>query len=56
MAYVELWQAPNGRWYFHRVAGNGRVTDSSQGYTLRRNARKAIFRRWPGIEIRFVVR
>lgn len=48
---VEYWKARNGRWYFHRKARNGKVTDPSQGYAgpSTSNVRRAIRRRWPDL-------
>lgn len=48
---VIYWQARNGRWYFHRVARNGKVTDASQGYSTASNCRRAIRNRWPGVKV-----
>lgn len=50
-AKVELWEAGNGRWYFHRRNANGRVTNPSQGYTLRRSARRRAKEENPGLPI-----
>lgn len=53
---VEYWRSENdGKWYFHRKARNGRITDPSQGYAdrstgaVRRAARK---RFGPDVELR----
>jgi len=49
-AHVDIW--PTGdKWYFHRVANNGKITDDYQGYASRSNARRAVKKRWPGIRI-----
>lgn len=53
---VELFEGADGRWYFHRRNTNGRVTKPSQGYTLRRSARRAAKRDNPGLRIVLVVR
>lgn len=45
-AKIEYWQAKNGKWYFHRRATNGQITDPSQGYSTASNARRAIRKRW----------
>lgn len=37
-AHIEVWQAGNGRWYFHRRSSNGQVTQASQGYAHKRGA------------------
>lgn len=47
---VELWQAGNGRWYYRRVAANGRVTETNS-VASRRSARRSIHKSWPGIRI-----
>lgn len=52
---IELWQATNGRWYFHKVARNGRTTSPSQGYAHRRTARAAARRDIGGLPIIVVV-
>lgn len=41
-AKVERWKAKNGKWYFHRRATNGKITDPSQGYSTKSNATRAI--------------
>lgn len=47
---VEYWQSKkNGKWYFHRKARNGKITDPSQGYATASNARRAIRTRWPNL-------
>jgi hypothetical protein len=46
---AELWEAGNGRWYYHRVV-NGQITDSNH-VASRRSARRAILTKWPGIRI-----
>lgn len=51
MPKIEMWQAPNGKWYFHRRARNGKITDASQGYSTASNCRRAIRHRWPGAQI-----
>lgn len=51
MPKIEMWQAPNGKWYFHRRARNGKITDASQGYSTASNCRRAIRHRWPGAHI-----
>jgi uncharacterized protein YegP (UPF0339 family) len=48
---VMLWQARNGRWYFHKKNRNGQVTQSSQGYKEKRYAKVAIKRDIPGLPI-----
>lgn len=48
---VQMWQAGNGRWYFHVRNANGRITGSSQGYTTRRAARRRAKQENPGLEI-----
>lgn len=55
-AKVEMWEAENGKWYFHRRNGNGRVTNPSQGYTLRRSARRRAKEENPGLSIVFIAR
>lgn len=30
--HVDIFRGDNGRWYFHRVATNHRITAGSQGY------------------------
>lgn len=44
---IEYWLALNGRWYWHRVARNGEITDSSQGYSTASNCRRAFRARFP---------
>jgi uncharacterized protein YegP (UPF0339 family) len=48
---VELWEAPNGRWYFHVRNTNGRNTSPSQGYAHKRTAVARIRREHPGLPI-----
>lgn len=50
--HVNIFRGENGKWYFHRVAGNGRVISSSQGYRRRWNAKRAARRTFPGVTIR----
>lgn len=47
---AEIWRGGNGRWYFHRVAANGKITDD-HSVQHRSSARRACRSRWPGIEI-----
>lgn len=53
---AEYWRAPNAKWYFHRVGANGKLMDPSQGYSSASSVRRAIQRRWSGIEMRRVDR
>lgn len=49
---VELHRSPaDGLWRFRVRNANGRITEPSQGYTLRRTARKAARRDVPGVPI-----
>jgi uncharacterized protein YegP (UPF0339 family) len=48
---IELWQAFNGRWYFHKKNRNGKITEASQGYKERRYAVAAAKRDIPGFRI-----
>jgi uncharacterized protein YegP (UPF0339 family) len=48
---VELWEAGNGRWYFHVRERNGRNTSPSQGYAHKRTAVARIRREHPGLPI-----
>lgn len=49
---IELWQAHNSKWYFHKKATNGKITgDSAQGYKEKRYAKVAIKREHPGLKI-----
>lgn len=49
---IELWESSkNGRWYFHKVAANNKVTENSQGYKKRKYALVAIKRDFPGIPV-----
>lgn len=50
-ARVELFEGVDGRWYFHKRNANGRITLASQGYTLRRTARRAAQRDIHGLPI-----
>lgn len=51
--HVKLFRSKQNRqWYFHLVAGNGRVTSSSEGYQRRASARDAARRSHPHTEIR----
>lgn len=50
-AKIEYWHSKNGRWYFHKVAGNGEITMTSQGYKEKRYMRAAIKREYPHLEI-----
>jgi uncharacterized protein YegP (UPF0339 family) len=53
---ILLWEAGNGRWYFHKKAANGLIVgDSSQGYKEKRYAKVAIKREHPGLPIVEVV-
>lgn len=40
----EVFKAEDGKWYFNRIAGNGKVEHPSQGYFKRGNAIQAIAR------------
>lgn len=51
MKRIELYQSRDGKWRFRVRNANGRITEPSQGYTLRRTARKAALRDAPGIPI-----
>lgn len=44
---VEVFKGQGGRWYFHRVAGNNRITAASQGYKTRWGAKRAARKMFP---------
>lgn len=46
---IEYWHSSNGRWYFHKVAGNGETTMSSQGYKQKRYLQAAVKREYPDL-------
>lgn len=49
---IEIWEGRDGKWYFHKVSGNGKVVgDGSQGYKERRYAMVAIKREHPEIKV-----
>jgi uncharacterized protein YegP (UPF0339 family) len=49
---IEYWNTGK-KWYFHRKARNGKITDPSQGYASVSNVRRAIRSRWgPGVAMR----
>ena len=58
-AFVVYWEDPSGRFFFQRRA-SGKITDHcrDEGYSgpSTTNVRKAIQRRWPNIEMRYVGR
>lgn len=57
MAYttrIQVFQGANRRWYFHRQAANGRITDASQGYRWKRTAVREARKRWPGTTIQIL--
>lgn len=49
--YISLREAANGRWYFFRVAKNGKKTETSQTYAHKRTAKAAAKRDIPGLQI-----
>ncbi len=49
--YIELYPGKDGKWYFHKLNRNGKITEQSQGYTLKHNAKKAAKRDIPGLEV-----
>lgn len=51
---LELWEAPNGRWYWH-LKVSGRVKDHGD-YASRRSARRALRAMYPDDEIRVLGR
>lgn len=51
-SHVDVFRGDNGRWYFHRVAGNHRITAGSQGYRTRWGAKRAARKVFPGVQIR----
>lgn len=55
-AKIELFEGRDGKWYFHRKAGNGKISAPSQGYTHRRSARSAAKRDLPGLDIVVIVK
>jgi len=40
-AVIELWQADNDRWYFHKRNANNTITEPSQGYSSKWSAKRA---------------
>lgn len=48
---VEVFQAEDGRWYFHVHNRNGRITEPSQGYTRKDSAVTAARRDAPGLPL-----
>lgn len=48
---AELKLGSDGKWYYHRRAGNGRITDPSQGYASQAGARRAAKRDLPGLPV-----
>ena len=50
-ARVEVFEAPDGEWYFHRKAANGEITSSSEGYTRKDDALKAAHENFPDLPI-----
>lgn len=48
---VELYLGENGRWYFHKLNGNGKITEPSQGYKHKQSAVRAAKRDIPGVQI-----
>lgn len=50
-ARVVVFRGANGRWYFHRVAGNNRVTDASQGYRTKWGAKRAARKVFPDLPV-----
>lgn len=54
MGRIDVFQGENRKWYFHRVADNGKITAASQGYRSRWNAKRAARKLFPGVQIRQV--
>ena len=50
-AKIELLKGRDGRWFFHRRASNGQITDQSQGYTRKDSAKRAARKLYPGLPI-----
>jgi uncharacterized protein YegP (UPF0339 family) len=48
---IELILGGDGKYYFHKKAKNGKITEQSQGYKQKRYAMVAIRRDFPGLEI-----
>lgn len=40
-AYVEIFPAKDGKWYYRAKARNHEVIDGSQGYTVKASAKRA---------------
>lgn len=56
-ARLELFEGQiPGRWYFHRRAANGKITDASQGYTRKADAKRAARRLFPDLPVIVVER
>lgn len=52
MRHVELRRARDGQWYYVVVAANGQVTETSETYTRRSNAKRAARKSFPDLEVR----
>lgn len=50
--WAVLYEGKDGKHYYTVKAGNNEVVDGSQGYATPANARRALLKRHPGIEIR----
>lgn len=50
--YAELFEGSDGKHYYRVRAGNHEIVDGSQGYATASNARRALIKRHPGIDIR----
>lgn len=53
-SHIEVYKGKDSRWYYRVVAGNGKITGSSQGYSTKSNAARAARSQHPGIELRYV--
>jgi uncharacterized protein YegP (UPF0339 family) len=51
--HIEIFKSKGSlkRWYFHVKAGNGKITNASEGYYSKWNAKRAAKRSFPHIPI-----
>lgn len=52
-SHMEIYKSKDNKWRYRVVAGNGKVTGSSQGYSTKSNAARAARSQHPGLEVRY---